>query len=148
MNFSKLIAVLLFEISLISSSMQFHPDENHPCPGVFEKLQELVADGDDPDAIARLMEGCPRGFSKESAQILNDMIQHDRLWSFQYLFDLSLINNQVNVPDFLQDWFRDYYKYQFFGKPSSCIVLNSASTCSPLFFPISGRKVTFTGFGV
>ena len=113
MKYVIIFSLLLFNILLLSVAMKFHPKENHPCPGVFEKLKELVAAGDDLDAVAQAMEGCRRGFSEEANMILSIMVQLDRHRSFRYLFNLSALNSQVNVPDFRQLWFRGY-KFGFF----------------------------------
>lgn len=137
MKYVIIFSLLLFNILLVSVAMKFHPKENHPCPGVFEKLKELVAAGDDLDAVAQAMEGCRRGFSEEANMILSIMVQLDRHRSFRYLFNLSALNSQVNVPDFRQLWFRGY-KFGFFlealiaHRPKICKYL--LSTTHPDFW--------------
>jgi hypothetical protein len=88
MNCSTLILVtLIFNAAtlLLSSS---HSHETDPSPGMLEKLMEIVATGDDPDGIVRLMDGYPHRFSRKFDEVLNAMIKLDRSESFCCLFGL------------------------------------------------------------
>lgn len=109
MKCSKLLLITLFfnVTTLVLSCAQNPLNENHSCPDVLEKLMEIVKEGDDPDAIAQLMEGYPVGSSRESQSIIKTVIQLDRHESFRYLFSLLVKNDQLaDDPDaFLSEVF-------------------------------------------
>jgi hypothetical protein len=99
MNCSKLLLViLLFNVSTLVLSCAQNPlNGDHPCPGVLEKLMDIVTAGDDPDAISQLMKGYPVGFSRESQRIIKTIIQLGRNESFRSLFSLLVNNDQLET---------------------------------------------------